>query len=76
MDYLWRHPMELKDSRLDALLGRDFGTPFEDAIRATITPFFAPSDRGAAVTELTAAAAFRGVVPSLAECHDLLGRFG
>jgi nucleoside-diphosphate-sugar epimerase len=43
MDYQWRHPMELRDSRLDALLGRNFGTPFEDAIAATIAPFFAQS---------------------------------
>ncbi len=41
MDYLWRYPMELADSRLAALLGRDFGTPFETAIAATIAPFFA-----------------------------------
>lgn len=40
MAYQWRHPIELKDSRLDALLGPKFGTPFDTAIRATIAPFF------------------------------------
>ncbi len=41
MAYLWRNPMELADSRLDALLGPDFGTPFEAAIAATTRAFFA-----------------------------------
>lgn len=40
MTYLWRNPMELKDSRLEALLGGDFGTPFEEAVAATVKPFF------------------------------------
>lgn len=40
MRYLWNHPMELVDPRLDALLGPDFGTPFEDAVAATAAPFF------------------------------------
>ncbi len=40
MDYLWRNTMELRDDRLDALLGRDFGTPFEQAVAATVTRFF------------------------------------
>jgi nucleoside-diphosphate-sugar epimerase len=43
MDYQWRHPMELKDSRLEAMLGPDFGTPFEAAVAATVAPFFAQS---------------------------------
>ena len=42
MRYLWEHPMELKDPRLDALLGPDFGTPFEDAVGEAVTPFFTP----------------------------------
>jgi hypothetical protein len=33
--------MELRDSRLDALLGEGFGTPFAEAIAETIAPFFA-----------------------------------
>ncbi|MEO6012176.1 MAG: NAD-dependent epimerase/dehydratase family protein [Devosia sp.] len=41
MAYLWRNPMELRDDRLDALLGKGFATPFETAIAATATPFFA-----------------------------------
>jgi nucleoside-diphosphate-sugar epimerase len=47
MGYLWSNPMELKDERLDALLGPDFGTPFEVAIATTIRPFF-PELRAAA----------------------------
>ncbi|MEO7221453.1 MAG: NAD-dependent epimerase/dehydratase family protein [Devosia sp.] len=54
MDYQWRHPMELKDSRLDKLLGREFGTPFEAAVRATIAPFFASSRKIGTGMERTA----------------------
>jgi nucleoside-diphosphate-sugar epimerase len=39
MDYLWRHPMELEDARLDALLGKDFNTPLEQAVAATVARF-------------------------------------
>jgi nucleoside-diphosphate-sugar epimerase len=42
MDYQWRHPMELRDQRLDTLLGRGFATPFDAAVAATVTPFFSP----------------------------------
>lgn len=41
MAYIWRNPMELVDPRLDALLGPGFNTPFELAIAATISAFFA-----------------------------------
>ena len=41
MGYLWDNPMELRDPRLDALLGPDFATPLPEAIRATVLPFFA-----------------------------------
>ncbi len=41
MDYQWRHPMELRDERLDALLGKGFGTSFEAAVAATVAPLFA-----------------------------------
>ncbi|WP_417307638.1 NAD-dependent epimerase/dehydratase family protein [Devosia sp.] len=41
MGYLWDHPMELRDPRLDALLGLDFATPLPEAVRATAMPFFA-----------------------------------
>ncbi len=41
MGYIWSNPMELKDDRLDALLGPDFGTPFEAAIAEITLPFFA-----------------------------------
>ncbi|MBO9589925.1 NAD-dependent epimerase/dehydratase family protein [Devosia sp.] len=36
MRYLWLNEMELVDPRLDALLGPDFGTPFEEAVAATV----------------------------------------
>lgn len=39
MRYLWNNPMELVDPRLDAILGPDFGTPFEVAVAETVTPF-------------------------------------
>jgi nucleoside-diphosphate-sugar epimerase len=39
MDYIWRHPMELKDARLEALLGPGFNTPFEQAVAATVSRF-------------------------------------
>lgn len=41
MHYLWQNPMQLMDGRLDAILGPDFGTPYDDAIAATLAPFFA-----------------------------------
>lgn len=47
MGYLWSNPMELKDERLDALLGPGFGTPFEAAIAESIRPFF-PAMKAAA----------------------------
>jgi nucleoside-diphosphate-sugar epimerase len=36
MRYLWLNEMELVDPRLDALLGPDFGTPFEEAVAETV----------------------------------------
>ncbi len=36
MGYLWDHPMELADPRLDAILGEGFATPFEQAVSASI----------------------------------------
>lgn len=44
MRYLWNNPMELVDPRLDALLGPDFATPFEDAVSQTVAPFLARRD--------------------------------
>ena len=41
MRYLWNNPMELVDPRLDDILGPDFNTPFEQAVAATVKPFFA-----------------------------------
>ncbi|MFK4812073.1 NAD-dependent epimerase/dehydratase family protein [Devosia sp. ZW T5_3] len=41
MRYLWNNPMELVDPRLDAILGKDFGTPFAEAVAASTKPFFA-----------------------------------
>ena len=40
MRYLWETPMALRDDRLAALLGSDFGTPFGDAVAATIARYF------------------------------------
>ncbi|MBN9315135.1 MAG: NAD-dependent epimerase/dehydratase family protein [Devosia sp.] len=40
MGYLWEQPMELRDPRLDAILGPDFATPFADAVAETVVPFF------------------------------------
>jgi nucleoside-diphosphate-sugar epimerase len=40
MAYMWENPMELRDPRFDALLGPKFGTPFAEAIAATVAPFF------------------------------------
>lgn len=40
MRYLWDNPMRLADPRLDAILGPDFGTPFEVAVAATVEKFF------------------------------------
>ena len=41
MRYLWDNSMQLEDPRLGALLGPDFGTPFDAAVAATAAPFFA-----------------------------------
>lgn len=46
MRYLWTNAMELSDPRLDALLGPDFGTPFETAVAATVAGYFAAEPRG------------------------------
>ncbi len=40
MAYLWDNPMELRDNRLDAILGPDFATPFNEAVATTVRPFF------------------------------------
>ena len=55
MDYLWRNPMELKDERLEDLLGKDFGTPFREAVAKTVRPFFAMKPSQAPATTLTQA---------------------
>ncbi len=47
MGYLWQHPMALKDDRLEAVLGENFGTPFGEAVRATVIPFFAAARQAA-----------------------------
>jgi len=41
MAYLWENEMELRDTRLDALLGPSFATPFDAAVAETVAPFFA-----------------------------------
>ena len=45
MGYLWEHPMMLRDTQLDALLGENFATPFADAVAETIGPYV--NDRAA-----------------------------
>ena len=40
MYYIWRHPLRLTDARLAQLLGPGFGTPFDEAVAATVRPFF------------------------------------
>ena len=40
MGYLWQKPLELRDERLDEILGPDFGTPFDEAVVQTLTRFF------------------------------------
>jgi nucleoside-diphosphate-sugar epimerase len=40
MAYLWDNAMELRDPRLDAILGKGFATPFGEAVATTVTPFF------------------------------------
>jgi hypothetical protein len=47
MRYLWENSMELKDERLEAILGPEFGTPFEVAVAAVTAPFFAGSKKAA-----------------------------
>ena len=56
MAYLWRNSMELRDGRLDELLGPGFGTPFESAVAATVAPFFA----GETARAMEPATALRG----------------
>ncbi|HWA19257.1 MAG TPA: NAD-dependent epimerase/dehydratase family protein [Devosia sp.] len=46
MGYLWTHPMELRDERLDSLLGPGFGTPFAEAVAATSLPFITREAEG------------------------------
>jgi nucleoside-diphosphate-sugar epimerase len=50
MHYLWRNPMRLSDERLEALLGPDCGTPFEQAIAETVRPFFAETSASPVVS--------------------------
>ncbi len=47
MGYLWQNPMELRYARLDAILGPDFGTPFAEAVAATVGPYFAGAAKAA-----------------------------
>ena len=47
MGYLWEHPMELRDARLDAILGPDFATPLDAAVAATVAPWCAGAAKAA-----------------------------
>lgn len=48
MRYLWENEMELVDPRLDAILGPDFRTPFDEAVAASVEPFFSVGSKAAA----------------------------
>ena len=39
MLYIWENPMELRDERLDEILGEGFNTPFEQAVAAAAAPY-------------------------------------
>jgi nucleoside-diphosphate-sugar epimerase len=41
MRYVWEHELALADSRLDALLGEQFGTPFDVAMARTAANYLA-----------------------------------
>ena len=41
MRYLWDNELGLVDPRLDALLGEDFGAPYDAAIATVVAPYFA-----------------------------------
>ena len=43
MNYLWENPHRLADPRLDALLGPDFLTPFDEALTKTLRAYL-PAD--------------------------------
>jgi len=47
MRYIWKNPMELRDDRLEEILGEGFNTPFADAIATTVKPFFEAIDTAA-----------------------------
>ena len=47
MGYLWDHPMQLVDPRLDAILGPGFGTSLDSAVAATVGPFFGAARQAA-----------------------------
>lgn len=47
MAYIWDNPIELRDERLDAILGPNFATPFDDAVATTVVPFFAAERKAA-----------------------------
>lgn len=49
MRYLWDNPHKLQDPRLDAILGEDFKTPFEQTIAISV-PTFLPDDGPMAAT--------------------------
>ncbi len=42
MGYLWQHPMQLVDPRLEAILGPGFGTSLDSAVAATVGASFVP----------------------------------
>ena len=52
MRYIWQNPMELKDERLEEILGEGFGTPFETTVATTIQPFFGRLEAAGAAPKL------------------------
>lgn len=45
MGYLWDHPHRLHDQRMDAILGPDFLTPFDEALGRTLRSYL-PEEEG------------------------------
>jgi nucleoside-diphosphate-sugar epimerase len=54
MRYLWFTPHRLVDSRLDAILGPDFATSFDEAVKRTVRSYLPEAEAGAALKAATA----------------------
>jgi len=54
MNYLWWAPHRLQDDKLDAILGPDFGTPFEEAVALTTRSYLPKAEAEAEGREMLA----------------------